>query len=53
MYVADFDAFYAQAEQLFRSRPLDTRYSVKYRNCDGKLVIKVTDDRTVSAPAAT
>ncbi|KAL6764303.1 signal recognition particle, SRP9/SRP14 subunit [Haematococcus lacustris] len=46
MYIADFDAFYQQAEELFRARPLDTRYCIKYRNCDGKLVLKVTDNRT-------
>lgn len=27
---------------------LQTRYSVKYRHTDGKLVLKVTDDTTVS-----
>ncbi len=47
MYVQDFEAFYAQAEELYRARPLDTRYCIKYRHCDGKLVLKVTDDRTV------
>lgn len=45
MYVEDFDSFLQQAEDLFRSSPLDTRYCIKYRHCDGKLVLKVTDDK--------
>lgn len=28
-------------------RALQTRYVMKYRHCDGKLVLKVTDDRVV------
>eukprot|EP00798_Chlamydomonas_sp_ICE-L_P020333 gene20333-27093_t len=44
MWVEDFDAFASQSEELFRARPLDTRYCIKYRHCDGKLVLKVTDD---------
>lgn len=34
-----------QAEELYRCSPLDTRYSIKYRHVDGKLVFKVTDDK--------
>lgn len=49
MLVEDFESFIKQAEDLFVARPLDTRYSIKYRHVDGKLVLKVTDDRTVSA----
>eukprot|EP00955_Chlamydomonas_euryale_P038531 351133-Chlamydomonas_euryale.AAC.8 len=45
VYIADFEAFIQEAEDLYRASPLDTRYSIKYRHCDGKLVLKVTDDR--------
>eukprot|EP00983_Pelagomonas_calceolata_P084563 1156383-Pelagomonas_calceolata.AAC.3 len=44
MYIEDFESFYQQAEALYRSRPLETRYCIKYRNCDGVLALKVTDD---------
>ncbi|GIL49480.1 hypothetical protein Vafri_5809 [Volvox africanus] len=46
MYVEDFEAFYEQALGLFKARPIETRYSIKFRNSEGKLVLKVTDDRT-------
>ncbi len=49
MYIKDFDTFFQQAEELYRSRPLETRYSVKYRHQDGELVLKVTDDKVVGA----
>lgn len=49
VYLEDFDAFYNQAIELFKSRPLETRHSVKYRHCDGKLVLKVTDDVQASS----
>jgi signal recognition particle subunit SRP9 len=29
---------------------VQTRYVMKYRHCDGKLVLKVTDDRVVRRP---
>lgn len=48
MYIDNWDSFYQQAEELYRSNPLKTRYVTKYRHCDGKLALKVTDDRTVS-----
>lgn len=48
MYIEDFESFYQQSEQLFRARPIETRYCIKYRNCDGKLVLKVTDDVKVN-----
>ena len=44
MFVEDFDVFIQEAEELYRSNPLATRYCVKYRHCDGKLILKVTDD---------
>lgn len=47
MYVEDFNAFYQQAEELLLKDPIKTRYVVKYRHTDGKLVLKVTDDDVV------
>lgn len=51
MYIEDFESFFQQSAELFKARPLETRYCIKYRNCDGKLVLRVTDDRTVGAAA--
>lgn len=39
--------FYEQAVELYKARPLETRYTIKFRHSEGKLVLKVTDDRTV------
>jgi signal recognition particle subunit SRP9 len=47
MYLEDWDTFAQQAEALYRSDPLRTRYCTKYIHTDGQLVLKVTDDRTV------
>ena len=47
MYVEDWDSFLQMSEALFRQAPLRTRYVLKYRHCDGKLVLKVTDDVAV------
>lgn len=47
MYIDDFNAFYQQAEELLLREPLKTRYVVKYRHKEGKLVLKVTDDVVV------
>ncbi len=49
MYVEDWDSFLQMSEALFRQAPLRTRYVLKYRHCDGKLVLKVTDDVAVRA----
>jgi hypothetical protein len=48
MYIEDWDSFYVQAEELWRSSPLKTRYCIKYRHTEGNLVLKVTDDVVVS-----
>ncbi|XP_057827642.2 signal recognition particle 9 kDa protein isoform X2 [Cryptomeria japonica] len=42
-YVDSWDEFAERAVLLFRSDP--TRYVMKYRHCDGKLVLKVTDNK--------
>ena len=47
MYVEDWDSFLQMSEALFRQAPMRTRYVLKYRHCDGKLVLKVTDDVAV------
>lgn len=49
MYIENWESFYQQAEALYTANPLLTRYSIKYRHCDGKLSVKVTDNTTVSA----
>mmetsp|Transcript_24762 Transcript_24762/g.40765 ORF Transcript_24762/g.40765 Transcript_24762/m.40765 type:complete len:160 (+) Transcript_24762:66-545(+) len=44
-YVDAWDDFYAQAESLFLADPQNTRYVIKYRHVDSKLVLKVTDNK--------
>lgn len=46
-YVRAWDEFLARSEALFRDSPTKTRYTIKYRHCSGKLVLKVTDDKEV------
>ncbi|PIN15914.1 Signal recognition particle, subunit Srp9 [Handroanthus impetiginosus] len=45
VYIASWDDFLEKSVQLFRSDPEKTRYVMKYRHSDGKLVLKVTDDK--------
>lgn len=45
VYIESWDEFTKRCVDLFRADPLRTRYVMKYRHCDGKLVLKVTDDR--------
>ncbi|KAL3849935.1 hypothetical protein ACJIZ3_011817 [Penstemon smallii] len=45
VYIASWDDFVEKSVQLFRADPEKTRYAMKYRHCDGKLVLKVTDDK--------
>jgi hypothetical protein len=47
-YVRQWDDFAEAAQQLFREHPNTVRYSVKYRHCDGKLLLKVTNNQQVS-----
>lgn len=53
MYVEDFNTFYQQAEELVQKEPLRTRYVIKYKHKEGKLVLKVTDDVVVSRACLT
>ncbi|RLN08314.1 hypothetical protein C2845_PM11G06780 [Panicum miliaceum] len=46
VYVDSWYEFVERSVQLFRTDdPSATRYVMKYRHCEGKLVLKVTDDR--------
>ncbi|RZR99451.1 hypothetical protein BHM03_00029003 [Ensete ventricosum] len=47
VYIAAWDEFAERSVQLFRADPHSSRYVMKYRHCDGKLVLKVTDNREV------
>ncbi|CAM8976730.1 unnamed protein product [Rhodiola kirilowii] len=45
VYVETWDEFLEKSVQLFKADPEATRYQTKYRHCDGKLVLKVTDNK--------
>ncbi|GAU18012.1 hypothetical protein TSUD_51220 [Trifolium subterraneum] len=45
VYITSWDDFLDRSIHLFRADPDSTRYVMKYRHCDGKLVLKVTDNR--------
>ncbi|XP_031123086.1 signal recognition particle 9 kDa protein-like [Ipomoea triloba] len=45
VYITSWDDFVEKSVQLFRADPEKTRYVMKYRHSDGKLVLKVTDDK--------
>ncbi|KAJ0253765.1 Signal recognition particle 9 kDa protein [Hirschfeldia incana] len=45
VYIVSWDEFVDRSVQLFRADPESTRYVIKYRHCDGKLVLKVTDNK--------
>ncbi|KAJ8899387.1 hypothetical protein K2173_018361 [Erythroxylum novogranatense] len=45
VYITSWDEFVDQSVQLFRVDPDSTRYYMKYRHCDGKLILKVTDNK--------
>ncbi|KAF9951257.1 hypothetical protein BGZ72_007211 [Mortierella alpina] len=44
--IHQWDEFQKAAEELYSLSPSRTRYVAKYRHVEGKLVLKVTDDRT-------
>ncbi|KAG0079142.1 hypothetical protein BGZ93_009591 [Podila epicladia] len=44
--IQQWDEFQKSAEELYSMSPKTTRYVAKYRHADGKLVLKITDDRT-------
>ncbi|KAK7293190.1 hypothetical protein RJT34_16053 [Clitoria ternatea] len=45
VYITEWDKFVERSIEMFRADPDSTRYVMKYRHCDGKLVLKVTDNR--------
>lgn len=45
VYLSDIQDFETAAQELFKQQPLRTRYLVKYRHKEGKVVLKVTNDR--------
>uniref|UniRef100_A0A7S3WIU2 Signal recognition particle 9 kDa protein n=1 Tax=Strombidinopsis acuminata TaxID=141414 RepID=A0A7S3WIU2_9SPIT len=45
VYINDWDAFFHESEKLYLEHPAHTRYTLKYRHTDGKVVLKVTNDR--------
>ncbi|KAF8052823.1 hypothetical protein N665_1502s0002 [Sinapis alba] len=45
VYIVSWEEFVDRSVQLFRADPESARYVVKYRHCDGKLVLKVTDNK--------
>lgn len=47
MYIQEWDSFLEAAKAVFVDNPQRTRYVTKYRHCDSKLVLKVTDDTMV------
>ena len=49
MFLQSLDAFIQQAEELYRRDPLRVRYVLKYKHREGKLQLKVTDDKVVLA----
>ncbi|CAI8043307.1 Signal recognition particle 9 kDa protein [Geodia barretti] len=45
-YVDSWEEFAKAAERIYSQSPWKTRFCVKYRHCDGALVLKITDDKT-------
>ncbi|KAJ1964652.1 hypothetical protein GGI12_001286 [Dipsacomyces acuminosporus] len=46
VFYESWDSFEKAAADLYASAADRARYTVKYRNCDAELVLKVTDDAT-------
>ncbi|ORX69330.1 SRP9-domain-containing protein [Basidiobolus meristosporus CBS 931.73] len=46
VYFQIWDEYQHAAEEMYQNSPSETRYVSSYRHCDGKLVLKVTDNRT-------
>ncbi|CAN0898305.1 Signal recognition particle 9 kDa protein [Linum grandiflorum] len=45
VYITSWDEFAERTLQMFRADPESTRYVMKYRHSEGKLVLKVTDNK--------
>ncbi|KAL4070218.1 signal recognition particle, SRP9/SRP14 subunit [Scleroderma yunnanense] len=46
VYIASWQEYQEAAESLYAKSPNKTRYCVKWRSSEGKLVLKITDDTT-------
>jgi len=46
VYFSSWQQYQEAAENLYANSPRKTRYSVKWRSSEGKLVLKITDDVT-------
>ncbi|KIK17148.1 hypothetical protein PISMIDRAFT_685619, partial [Pisolithus microcarpus 441] len=46
VYIASWQEYQEAAEILYAKSPNKTRYCVKWRSSEGKLVLKITDDTT-------
>ncbi|KAI9507796.1 hypothetical protein F5148DRAFT_1201718 [Russula earlei] len=46
VYISSWQQYQEAAENLYANSPRKTRYSVKWRSSEGKLVLKITDDVT-------
>ncbi|KAN0134306.1 Signal recognition particle, SRP9/SRP14 subunit [Lactarius tabidus] len=44
VYINSWQEYQEAAENLYTSSPRKTRYSVKWKSSEGKLVLKITDD---------
>ncbi|KAH9964206.1 signal recognition particle, SRP9/SRP14 subunit [Russula dissimulans] len=46
VYISSWQQYQEAAENLYLNSPRKTRYSVKWRSLEGKLVLKITDNVT-------
>eukprot|EP01134_Creolimax_fragrantissima_P002828 CFRG2828T1 len=44
MYIKEWNAFSSAVEELYKENPSKARLTMKYRDVDGKMIVKVTDD---------
>lgn len=45
VYITSWEDFVEKSVQMFRASPETARYVMKYRHCEGKVVLKVTDNK--------
>ena len=45
--ISYWDEFAAKANEMYKSDPINTRVTMKYRHNDGKLSLKMTDNKKV------
>ncbi|KAH7972745.1 hypothetical protein HPB52_016620 [Rhipicephalus sanguineus] len=46
-FITSWEEFSKAAERLYLADPMKVRFTLKYRHCDGKLQVKVTDNQVV------